>query len=80
MQTLVPMYSSFAAVTKSDSTLVNCRALYVGGAGNIALSHSSSASAVTFLGIPAGTVLPVMLEQGRVMSTGTDATGIVALA
>lgn len=79
MQLLPATYSSFAAVTPSDSTAVTCRAIWVGGAGNIALSTSSTASAVTIEGVAAGTVLPIALDGGRIMSTSTTATKIVAL-
>ena len=70
---------NFTAVTKSDSTLVTCDGIYVGGAGNIALSQSDTATAVTFVGVPAGTFLPIRLKNGRIMSTNTTATEIVAL-
>lgn len=79
MQLLPATYTEFLAVTASDSTIINCRAIYVGGAGNLALSISSTASAVTFTGVAAGSVLPIQLDQGRIMSTNTTATAIVAL-
>lgn len=80
MQNLQAQYGSFAAVTPSDSTLINCRAIYVGGAGAVAVAASASASAVTLAAVPVGTILPINLEQGRIMSTGTTATNLVALA
>ena len=67
------------AITKSDSNPVTCHALYVGGTGNLAIKHNAEATAVIFLGVPAGTVLHLQLDRGRVMSTDTTATGIVAL-
>lgn len=72
-------YGSFFAVTPGDGTPVTCRAIYIGGAGNITVSSGLSASAVTFTAPPVGTILPIMLDQGRIMSTGTTATLIVAL-
>ena len=71
--------SSFSAVTPDDSNDLSSYAygLYVGGAGNIAIIGVDDSSAVTFVGIPAGSFLPVMAK--RVMSTGTTATNIVAL-
>lgn len=66
------------AVTKSDTTTYSgIRALYVGGAGDVALTFPGSATPVTFTAVPAGTILPVQAE--RVMSTNTTATAIVAL-
>lgn len=67
-----------AAVTKNDSTdlTVTARALYIGGAGDVAVI-TAGGSTVTFVGLAAGSVLPVRVK--RVKSTGTTATSIVAL-
>lgn len=75
-----PAYRA-AAVTPSDSAEINARALYVGGAGNVALkcraNDTTLDDAVTFVAVPAGTFLPV--SAAVVMSTNTTATSIVAL-
>lgn len=68
---------SLAAVTKSDSTVLNCRGLYVGGAGNVAIMAVGDTAAVTLEGIQAGTILPIACN--KVMSTNTTATLMVAL-
>jgi hypothetical protein len=73
-------YESFAAVTKSDTTLVTCRAIYVGGTGHVAISPDSTTAAVTISAVPVGTILPIALNGGRIMSTTTTATLMVALA
>lgn len=67
------------AVTPHDSTdfTYACRALYIGGAGNISVQTIGGQSAVVFVGLPAGTILPV--RATRVNSTSTTATSIVAL-
>ena len=70
---------NFVAVTPSDSTTLNCKAIWVGGAGNIAIARGSSDTAVTFVGVSAGTFLPIELMGGRIMSTNTTATSIVAV-
>lgn len=72
-------YNGVAAVTPSDTTLVNCRAIYVGGAGAVAISPNPTGAAVTLSAVPVGTILPIALDQGRIMSTGTTATLLVAL-
>lgn len=66
------------AVTKSDATVfpVGTAGLYIGGAGNVAVTMASG-DAVTFLGVLAGTVLPI--ECVQVLATDTTATNIVAL-
>ena len=77
--TTAPGYTVGAAITPSDTTLVNCRALWVGGLGNLALAATGTSTAVTLTAVAAGTLIPVALDQGRVMSTGTTATLIIAL-
>lgn len=79
MQINQTTYGSFQAVTPNDGTPITCSGLYVGGAGNVTLSTALSAAAITFTAVPVGTILPITLDQGRVMATGTTATLIVAL-
>lgn len=66
-------------VTPSDGTDLTyaSRAVWVGGAGNMAVVMLSGA-AVTFTGIAAGTLLPIRVS--RIKSTGTTATTILALS
>ena len=66
------------AVTAADSDLVHgpCRAVYVGGDGNLAVQMVSGAT-VTFSGVVAGTILPIQCIQIR--NTNTTATNIVVL-
>jgi len=71
---------SSLAVTKSDTTPVNCEAIYIGGAGNIAIKHDASSTAVTYLAVPVGTILPIRIRNGMIMSTDTTATNIVAMS
>lgn len=78
-QNLFANYGSIVAVTPSDTTLVTCRALYIGGAGNVAVKTTAAAAAVTFTAPPVGTLLPIMIDGGQVMSTNTTATLILAL-
>lgn len=69
---------SAAAVTTSDSTVLPItRALYVGGAGNLAVTMGEDENNVTFVGVLAGMVYP--LQVSKVLATGTTATNIVAL-
>lgn len=74
-------YGSFKTVTASDTTLLNCRALLINVtvAGNIVFNPDKSGTTnnttVTF---STGTfIVPIHLDQGRVMSTGFTATATV---
>lgn len=70
------------AVTPSDSTELPflTRGLYVGGAGNVYVEMLNSLGAyatVAFIGVTAGSLLPIVCRKVR--STSTTATNIVAL-
>ena len=67
------------AVTPSDSTDLTystCRAIYVGGDGDISLVDGNAAT-IVFSGVTAGSILPV--QTARINATGTTATSIIAL-
>lgn len=67
---------NIAEVTKSDTTqLSGVRGLFVGGAGDVEVVAEGGGQA-TFTAV-AGQIIPV--RAVKVMSTGTTATGIVAL-
>lgn len=72
-------FSKAVAVTPNDSTdlAATAEALYVGGTGNAVLILADDSSAVTFVGIAAGSILRLRVK--RVQSTSTTATSIVAL-
>lgn len=73
-----PMFPAhrLTAVTPSDSTdLSGCRALWVGGAGNLVVMATNDTVAVTMV-VAANTLIPVFAR--RVMAA-TTATSIVAL-
>lgn len=61
----------------SDVGQIVPKALYIGGTGTLVVRLRDDASPVTFVGVPAGTILPI--RPRRVLATGTTATSIVAL-
>lgn len=65
-----------AAVTPSDSTVYDPpgRALWVGALGNVAVRMAGDQSVITFVGVAAGTLLPIAVD--KVMSTNTTASSI----
>jgi len=72
--------TDYEAITPSDSVNFTgrrmTRGLYVGGTGDVAAVRADG-TAVTFSGVPAGTILPI--RAIRVNSTGTTATNLDAL-
>lgn len=68
------------AITPADGvslTKGTCRGIYIGIGGNLAVILANDTLPVTFLGVIAGTILPVMAQT--VQLTGTTATNLIAL-
>ena len=66
-----------AAVTPSDTATVLFDALYVGAAGDVTVTPLRGGN-ITFVDVPAGTILPI--AGTKVLDSGTDADlNIVAL-
>ncbi|MBU9261982.1 spike base protein, RCAP_Rcc01079 family [Burkholderia multivorans] len=70
-------YSTAAAITPSDTAAQTYRAIYVGGAGNVAVK-TTGGNTVTFTAPPVGSIIPVEVQQ--VLATGTTATLLIGLA
>lgn len=70
-------YSSAKAITPSDTAGNTYRAIYVGGAGNVAVT-TEGGDVTTFTAPPVGSIIPVSTQ--KVMATGTTATLLVGLA
>ena len=68
---------NYGAVTKSDSTSLDFNAIYVGTGGDVAISADATSTAVTFVGVQAGSILP--MKGKRIMSTNTTASDMVWL-
>lgn len=71
--------SSAAAITPNNGVTftTRCRAIFVGGAGNLTIDVADGGTNLAFNGLTAGTILPVRTK--RVYSTGTTATSLVCL-
>lgn len=68
--------SGLVSITPSDTAdIPGIRALWVGGAGNIAIDAGNGA--VTLVGVAAGSLLPIQAK--RVMATNTTADDIVGM-
>jgi hypothetical protein len=64
------------AITKSDSTKFHKPTrVYVGGTGNVNCVDWGTGTTVLYTAVPAGTILPVLVEQ--ILSTSTTATLMV---
>lgn len=70
--------TDFETVSPSDSVNLTpaARALYVGTGGDLTIINGRG-NAVTFVGVPSGSFLPV--QTIRVNATGTAAEDIIAL-
>ena len=69
---------SALAVTPSDvDEFASAVTIYVGGAGNVTVRPAFGGAAVTFVGLPAGSVVPCLVIG--VDATGTTATSLVAI-
>lgn len=68
---------SQVAITKSDTTVYDppLKALWVGGAGDVAVVAADDTAAVTISGVNGGQIIPVSIS--KVMSTNTTATLMV---
>jgi hypothetical protein len=65
------------ALTKSDTTILpQFDALYIGTGGAVAVKTARGNSR-TFPSVPSGAILPISGTQ--LLSTGTDASGVIAL-
>lgn len=72
-----PAKNGFAITPHDTNNLTaDTRAIYVGGAGNIALV-TSAGDEITLNGALAGTIIPI--RATKVKSTGTTATNLVGL-
>jgi hypothetical protein len=70
-------YEGAVAVTPSDATIIEGKAIYVGGAGNVAVT-TKAGTVVTFTAPPVGSVIPIAFS--KVMATNTTATLLIALS
>lgn len=71
-------YGSAFAIAPNDAAdlLPRVTAIYVGGAGAIAIQNADG-SQVIFVAVPVGTILPV--SPKRLLATGTTATLLLGL-
>jgi hypothetical protein len=70
-------YNGAQAVTPSDTTVIVGKAIYVGGAGNVAVT-TAAGTVVTFTAPPVGSVIPINFT--KIMATNTTATLLIALS
>ncbi len=75
----LPGQDGFTVTPSNDSNLEGpCRSLYIGSTGGGSLKITTLAgNTITFVGLTAGTLLPV--GATKVWSTGTDVASIVAI-
>jgi len=69
-------FDAYALRSDSADLAISTRALYIGAGGNVKVT-TTRGSELTFVGLVAGTVLPVRVA--RLWSTGTTATNVLGL-
>lgn len=75
---IAPARNAIAVTPHDSNALANVpKALYIGGAGNVTCRCVDDSADVLFVGLTAGSILPVRATHVR--STGTTATSIVNL-
>lgn len=72
----VPLYSGAFAITPGTALPFSPRAIYVGGAGDLAVTGQDG-NAVVFKAVPVGVILP--FRAALVASGGTTATNLLGL-
>lgn len=75
---VVPRYPrKHFAITESDTTKFHKpTTVYVGVTGDVVVKDWHSATTVTYKNVPAGSTLPVEVEQVLAATTATDLVGI----
>ena len=66
-------------VSSANQTVVFCRGVYVGGAGDLVVDMAGEGKAVTFAAVPAGSLLPIQVSKIYSAANGTSATNLVVI-
>lgn len=69
--------SKLRAVTPSDSTRLDCRALYVGTGGDLVVTGADDKNAVTLVNVQAGSLLPIACKYVNAATTADDIIAIL---
>jgi len=64
------------AVTKSDSTVLNSVALYVGTSGDLTVTMAGGGIDVVFKNVQSGTFLPIAVTKVKAATTAADILAI----
>lgn len=73
---LIPAEGASAVTPNDSGNLIPTKGLYIGGTGNVTVRMANGDDNILFASAPAGILY---ISVTRVYSTGTAATGIVAL-
>ena len=74
MKGVMASATSSGAVTASDSTELGFKALYIGVGGNVSIDHTEGGTAVVYIGVPSGFILPVSGVRVNAATTATSIT------
>lgn len=76
---LNPKHAKTIPIVAGTTVLTDPSILYIGNKGNIKVKPAISASAVTFNNVSNCTVLPLIVTHVYGTSSGTTASGIIAM-
>jgi uncharacterized protein (UPF0261 family) len=66
-----PAVFAEAITPDDDDVITTSRALYIGGAGDVAVTMAGGGSVATFSAVPAGTILPIRVTKVMAATTAT---------
>lgn len=78
LNSTAPGYSLRAVTPHASNNLPDgtCRAIYVGGSGDLTIVAAGDDSAVTLVGVPAGAMITLACKAVRASSTATNIVAI----
>jgi hypothetical protein len=75
-QSIYSLIGGSVITANDDTALVDVRALYVGGAGDLSVRMLADGTVLDFKGVPGGTLLPIQVDRVMAATTATFILGL----